>query len=98
MWQSPAIFWQHAISAAVICGLGRHASAGVATHMVTKPNTKIERQHAITECYTPLRAKATMCLDDNCLIMSVMTFLSQLCGECVRVIVSNRGTPRPGYL
>ena len=28
MWQSPAIFLQHAISAAVICAFGRQARAG----------------------------------------------------------------------
>jgi len=44
MWQSPAIFLQQAISAGVICGLGKQASAGVATQRVTKPKTKSARQ------------------------------------------------------
>ena len=35
MLQSPAIFLQHAISASVIWGLGRHASAGMAVHTKT---------------------------------------------------------------
>jgi hypothetical protein len=48
MWQSPAIFLQHAISTAVICELGRHASAGVASHTATKLNAKIERNRAMT--------------------------------------------------
>jgi hypothetical protein len=51
IWQSPAIFLQHAISAAVICGFGRHASAGIASHRASKTNTMTERHRAITRCY-----------------------------------------------
>lgn len=51
MWQSPAIFLQHAISAAVICTLGKQASAGVARKKATKHNAKTDRQHAMTRCY-----------------------------------------------
>jgi hypothetical protein len=50
-WQSPAIFWQHAFSAAVICEFGRHASAGIARHRASKLKTTTERQRTITRCY-----------------------------------------------
>jgi hypothetical protein len=39
MWQSPAIFLQHSISELVICGLGRHASAGEPIHRQTTAST-----------------------------------------------------------
>jgi hypothetical protein len=47
MWQSPAIFLQHAISTVVICELGRHASAGVVSHTATMLNAKIKRHRAM---------------------------------------------------
>ena len=56
MRQSPAIFLQHAISAAVIWEFGRHASAGIASHRASNPKTMTVRHRAITRCY-PLPAR-----------------------------------------
>jgi hypothetical protein len=51
MLQSPAIFLQHAISPFVICELGRHASAGIASHRASKLKTMMERHRAMARCY-----------------------------------------------
>jgi hypothetical protein len=55
MWQSPAIFLQHAISNGVICVSGRQASAGMASQTASKLKTAMERQRTIiTGCYPHL--------------------------------------------
>lgn len=51
MWQSPAIFLQQSISACVICGLGRQASAGVETQIARRTNTTMDRHRSTTPCY-----------------------------------------------
>jgi hypothetical protein len=42
MWQSPAIFLQHAISEGVIWELGRQASAGVPIHRQSRHSAILE--------------------------------------------------------
>jgi hypothetical protein len=58
-WQSPAIFLQHAISDGVICVVGRQASAGIAVHTMSKPNTTMEWHLAMVKCYPHLPAAAS---------------------------------------
>jgi hypothetical protein len=43
MWQSPAIFLQHSISAWVMADFGMHARAGVAVHTKTRTNDRMAR-------------------------------------------------------
>lgn len=57
MRQSPAIFLQHSISTAVICAVGRHASAGVTSQSATRLNANIVRQRAMTKCYISVVCK-----------------------------------------
>jgi hypothetical protein len=52
MWQSPAIFLQQSISACVICGLGRQASAGAEDQIARRANTTMDRPHVTTTSYS----------------------------------------------
>jgi hypothetical protein len=47
MWQSPAIFLQQAISASVMCELGRQANKGVIIHNTSKTTITLGRTLAI---------------------------------------------------
>ena len=51
MLQSPAIFLQHSISACVMCGLGRQASAGVESQIARRAKTTMDRRRIRTTCY-----------------------------------------------
>ena len=51
MLQLPAIFLQQSISACVICGLGRQASAGVEDQIAIRANTRMDRHRITTTCY-----------------------------------------------
>lgn len=51
MRQSPAIFLQQSISAWVIWGLGRQASAGIEDQIARRANTTMGRHRITTTCY-----------------------------------------------
>ena len=53
MLQLPAIFLQQAISACVICAVGRHASAGAVIHAASKKRTTMVRTRAIPKDVIP---------------------------------------------
>jgi hypothetical protein len=49
--QLPAIFLQQSISACAIFGLGRQASAGVASQIARRASTRMDRHRITTTCY-----------------------------------------------
>ena len=51
MWQSPAIFLQHSISAFVIVEAGRHARAGAAIHIRMRTKDGTARHFNMSRCY-----------------------------------------------
>ena len=59
MLQSPAIFLQQSISACVMCGLGRQASAGAANQIASRTITTMDRHRITFTCYLPTRGTAT---------------------------------------
>lgn len=80
MWQSPAIFLQQAISAAVMSADGRQARAGRAVHKRSRPKAKIERHLAISRCYIPHCRRARI----SHLLSSAHGNRRQSPGDCLR--------------
>lgn len=69
IWHSPTIFLQQAISSCVMVRFGRQASAGIAIHKKSNPNTMTVRNFATSRCYSfksdrvkNLSAKRSRCM------------------------------------
>jgi hypothetical protein len=72
MLQLPAIFLQQSISACAIFGLGRQASAGVASQIARRASTRMDRHRITTTCY--LSGKPPRNLDRSRNTLTVKSF------------------------